>query len=155
MTSFEWIELILTVCATVIFGTLLIRFLLARKHLFLIPEYKKSHKRTELRLINSILQDMRDNPSDWITTTYDPLSLKPPHIINDKKNMAVLISENDEITIKMNLKEAHKYIEHTEDMIATRIRGEHVKKFKRGVDEYIDTRGKELSFIEDMLKKRL
>jgi hypothetical protein len=118
------------------------------------PPHIKANIRTEKRLLQSILDDIENNHSDWIAVPYDMGMQREPHLINDKKNMAILIS-NDQVIIKMNLKAAHKYRESAEETIATTVKGRHVLKFVKTAEGLIDTRGKELSFIEDMLNRRL
>lgn len=157
MTLSDWINVILLVSITLALGITFIKVSAKHKHIFITPAYKKTHKRTEARLLNYILEDMRTNPHEWLATPYDMSTMRAPHFVNDKKNIAVVVSQNssDSVIVKMNLTEAHKYNEHAEDTVATAISGDHVTKFLRKVEECIDTRGKELSFIEHTLKNRL
>lgn len=151
MTWVDWIELII---AVVIVLALLVAFVHWFRKLPKVPEHEKAHIKTETRLLDSILDDIKNNPSHWIATPYDMGAQRDPHLINDKKNMAILIA-GDSVTIKMNLKAAHKYKENVEEIIATTVKGKHVKTFIKKAEGLIDTRGKELSFIEDMLNRRL
>lgn len=151
MTWFDYLELAATV---IIAGAVLAVFLHWARERTKVPAHVKMNIKTEKRLLNSIIADIKSNPSHWISVPYDMMSLKEPHLINDKKNMAILIAA-DQVTIKMNLTAAHKYRESAEETIATSVKGKHVKSFVKKAEGLIDTRGKELSFIEDMLDKRL
>jgi len=157
MTGWDWTTLIAGIILAGILTGFLLRLYTAKKHILIIPEYKKTHKRTEARLLNYILDDMRNNPQEWIATPYDIGSQREASYINDKKNIAVMVSSSSKnyLVIKMNLTAAHKYMDHAEDTVATPITGDHVTKFLSKVEECIDTRGKELSFIENMLKEKL
>ena len=151
MTWFDYIELVLAVLAASLLVAIFLYWIRQRTN---IPAHVKSNIRTEKRLLQSVLDDIKSNPSHWIAVPYDMMSQKEPHLINDKKNMAILIA-GDQVTIKMNLKAAHKYRETVEETIATTVKGKHVKAFVKKAEGLIDTRGKELSFIEDMLNRRI
>ena len=151
MTWVDYIELIATV---IIAGLLFAVFLSWIRQRANVPSHVKANLRTEKRLLQSILDDIKKNRSNWMAVPYDPMSQREPHLINDKKNMAVLVS-SDQVVIKFNLKAAHKYKESAEETIATTLKGKHVKTFIRKAEGLIDTRGRELSFIEDMLSRRL
>ena len=158
METYSLTTSLLMIASVFVLGIVFVKLSIANKHVFITPTYKKSHKRTETRLLNYILDDMRSNPSDWVATPYDMQSMRSPHFINDNKNIAVVVDQgsgNTGVVIKMNLETAHKYKEHDENTVATPISGDHVTKFLRNVEECIDTRGKELSFIESTLKNRL
>ena len=158
MTIWDWISILAIIGIVLTLGIVFIKLSIKHKHIFIAPAYKKSHKRTEMRLLNYILDDMRSHPHEWVATPYDFNSQRSPHFVNDKKNIAVIVgngSSKGDVVIKMNLTAAHKYMEHAEDTIATHVSGEHVVKFLRGVEECIDTRGKELSFAENILKEKL
>ncbi len=127
-----------------------------KKIVIITPEYKKSHKRKETKLLNNILYDMKDNPEEWTQVSYNFSELKDASLINDKKNMAVILhADGRAVIIKINLKAAHKYREEEENIIATRIDGDHVVEFKRHAEEIMDSRGKELDFIETLLNRKL
>ena len=154
MEVLEWLAVIGAIVLLIALAFVLFK---SQRHIFITPKYKKSHKRAETRLLNYIIDDMRTNGQDWVSTPYDMHMQKEPHFVNDKKNMAVVVisSGKSHVIIKMNIKSAAKYMENSEDTIATPISGDHVTKFLQKVDECIDTRGKELSFIEKALKDRL
>ena len=154
MEILEWLAVIGAIMLLMALSFVLFK---SQKHIFITPKYKKSHKRAETRLLNYILDDMRANGSEWVATPYDMHMQKEPHFVNDKKNIAVVVSNGSSatVTIKMNIKSPAKYMENSEDTIATPITGDHVTKFLQSVEECIDTRGKELSFIEKTLKDRL
>ena len=153
MEVLEWLAVLGAIVLLMALGFVLFK---SQKHIFITPKYKKSHKRAETRLLNHILDDMRTNKKDWIATPYDMSMQRAAHFVNDKKNMAIVVDGGkSSVTIKMNIKSAAKYMENSEDTIATPISGDHVIKFLQKVDECIDTRGKELSFIEKTLKDRL
>lgn len=149
-----WIDYIQLVVAIILAGFVLAVFLHWIRQRTNVPAHIKANTRTEKRLLKSILDDIKSNPSHWTAVPYDMMSQKEPHLLNDKKNMAILIA-GDQITIKMNLKAMHKYKESVEETIATSVKGKHVKDFVKKAEGLIDTRGKELSFIEDMLNRRL
>ena len=151
MTWFDYIELGVTLTVSAVLVAMLISWIRQRAK---VPAHVKANVRTEKRLMQSILDDIKNNKSDWIAVPYDMSAQREPHLINDKKNMAILIT-GDQIVIKMNLKAAHKYKESVEETIATSIKGKHVKTFIKKAEGLIDTRGNELSFIEDMLNRRL
>ncbi len=151
MTWFDYIELALTIIVGAVGVALTLHWLRQRAS---VPAHIKANLRTEKRLLRSVLDDIKSNPSHWTAVPYDMMTQKEPHLINDKKNMAILIA-GDSVTIKMNLKAVHKYKESIEETIATTVKGKHVKDFVKKAEGLIDTRGKELSFIEDMLNKRL
>ena len=120
------------------------------------PEYKKSHKRKETKLLNNILNDIRSNPHEWTPVSYSFPEQKDASLINDKKNMALLIhKDGNRIIIKINLKDAHKYREEATDIITISIKGEHVTNFMRKAEEHMDSRGKELDYIDTLLNKKL
>ena len=153
MEILEWLAVIGAIMLLMALAFVLFK---SQKHIFITPAYKKSHKRSETRLLNYILDDMRTNQQEWVSTPYDFHMQKEPHFVNDKKNIAVIVSNGkNSVTIKMNIKSPAKYMENSEDTIATPITGDHVAKFLQKVEECIDTRGKELSFIEQTLKDRL
>jgi hypothetical protein len=154
MTTQEYIGIFAQV-ATIVIATGVVYFALkVLKDTFNVPGHIKSNIRKEKRLLNSITTDIKNNPSHWTAIPYEMMSQKEPHLINDKKNMAILIA-GDQVTIKMNLTAAHKYRESAGETIATSVKGKHAKAFIKKAEGLIDTRGKELSFIEDMLDKRL
>lgn len=148
---FDYIQLGATI---IVAGALLALFVSWFRQRSNIPAHVKANVRTEKRLLQSILNDIKKNKSHWMAVPYDPMSQREPHLINDKKNMAILVA-GDQVTIKMNLKAAHKYKESAEETIATTFKGRHVKTFIKKAEGLVDTRGKELSFIEDMLNRRL
>ena len=120
------------------------------------PEYKKSHRRKETKLLNNILDDIRSNPHEWTPVAYSFSEQKDASLINDKKNMALLIhKDGDKIIIKLNLKAAHKYREEATGIIAISIKGDHVVKFMCRAEEYMDSRGKELDYIDTLLNRKL
>ena len=121
-----------------------------------LTKQQKIHKRKEQTLLDYISNDIRQNTHEWIPVAYNMSEMKDASLINDKKNMAVILhGDGDRVIIKINIKAAHKYKEEDEETIATVITGDHVVKFKKLTDEYIDSRGKELDFIDKLLKKKI
>ena len=67
----------------------------------------------------------------------------------------IMSSEGTHVVIKINIKSAAKYREDTTETIATQIHGNHVVKFRKSAEQYIDSRGKELDFMDRLLKKKI
>lgn len=118
--------------------------------------HAKKHRQKEIKLLDQILVDIRDNTYEWTPVAYNSMELKEASLINDKKNMCVVMGSNsDHVLIKINIKSAAKYREDTTETITTGIQGNHVVKFRKVAEQYIDSRGKELDFMDRLLKKKI
>ena len=149
-------EFILGTTVSVILLLMIFKAIIDRKNIIFMSPHYKSHKRKEIRLLNKLANDIKQNPNEWIPIAYNPGELKDASIVNDKKNMAIILqSQGSSIAIKMNIKSADKYRETDIDTLATHISGAHVREFIQQAEEYIDSRGKELNFFEDLLNKKL
>jgi len=121
-----------------------------------LSAHAKKHKQKETKLLNKILLDIRDNTYEWTPVAYNMSEMKDASLVNDKKNMCVVMrSDGNGVVIKINIKSAAKYREDNTETIAIQITGSHVVKFKKAAEQYIDSRGKELDFIDRLLKKKI
>lgn len=147
-----WIEILSIFASVSLLGYVYYRLKVGPK----MSAHAKKHKHKEIKLLDKILVDIRDNTHEWTPVAYRMSEMKDASLINDKKNMCVIMnSEGTSIVIKINIKSADKYREDTTETIATHIRGNHVLKFRKSAEEYIDSRGKELDFIDRLLKKKI
>lgn len=121
-----------------------------------LSKHQREHRNKEQDMLNYILNDIQNNTHEWTPVEYNMSEMKDASLVNDKKNMAVILHSNStEVIIKINIKSAHKYKEESVDTIATHITGEHVTNFRQLAEQYIDSRGKELDFIDELLKKKI
>jgi hypothetical protein len=149
-------ELILSITAAIVVVMMITKLIIDRKHIIFMSSHNRSHKRKETQLLNRLATDIKQNPNEWIPIAYSMSQMKDASLVNDKKNMAIILSsEGSSIALKMNIKSADKYRETDIDTLVTQISGAHVRKFKQQAEEYIDSRGKELTFFEDLLNKKL
>jgi len=157
MLSWDIANIILGTTLVVIGLMLLFKFIIVRykREPKITSPHKLAHRRKEIRLLSKLANEIKNNPDEWIPVAYNPSELKDASIINDKKNIAILLKDNDTIAIKVNIKSAAKYRETDEHTLVTQIYGEHVRKFRQQAEEYIDSRGKELTFFEDLLNEKL
>ena len=153
----EWniSTVILLATAIAIFILAVAKYIVDNKHIIFMSKHHKTHRKTEIALLNKLAKDIKNSPSDWIPVAYNPLALNDASLINDKKNIAVVMREGHTVAIKFNIKSADKYRDTDEDTLVIHITGAHVVKFRKKTDAYIDSRGKELNFFEDLLKRKL
>ena len=148
----EWIEIFSVFVSVALLGYVYFRM----KKGPILTKQQRIHKQKEQNLLNYISNDIKKNTHEWTPVAYNMMEMKDASLVNDKKNMAVIMhGDRNKVIIKINIKAAHKYKEDDEETIATVIVGNHAEKFKKLTDEYIDSRGKELDFIEKLLKKKI
>ena len=155
MWGLTLLELILSITAIVIIILLIAKMIIDRKHIIFMSKHYRANKKKEIRLLNKIMNDIKKNPDEWIPIAYNPSELKDASIVNDKKNMAIVLRDGSTVAIKMNIQSAAKYRETDINTVVTQISGTHVQKFKQKAEEYIDSRGKELNFFENLLNEKL
>jgi hypothetical protein len=147
-----WIEILSIFASVSLLGYVYYRLKVGPR----MTAHAKKHRHKEIKLLDQILIDIRDNTHEWTPVAYVMAEMKDASLINDKKNMCVIMgSDGTSVVIKINIKSAAKYREDTTETIATQIRGNHVLKFKKAAEQYIDSRGKELDFIDRLLKKKI
>lgn len=123
----EWLEIFSIFASVAMLGYVYYRIQYGPR----LSAHAKKHRRQEIRLLNKILVDIQDNTYEWTPVAYNMMEMKDASLINDKKNMAVIMpSDGNSVIIKINIKSAHKYREDATETIATQIRGSHVVKFK-------------------------
>lgn len=148
----EWIEIFSIFISVGMLGYVYFRLKNGPK----MSAQAKQHRRKEIKLLDHILTDIRDNTFEWTPVAYNMSEMKDASLINDKKNMCVVMSSNsDHVIIKINIKSAAKYREDTTGTITTGMQGSHVVKFRKAAEQYIDSRGKELDFMDRLLKKKI
>lgn len=117
---------------------------------------KRKNKRKEQKLFQILLKDMKENPGHWIQNGFSPQILSSPTLINDKKNIGILIGEKENsVSIQFNMKDVAKFSHQDPDTIATTITGKHVTRFLKTATHLLDHRGKELDYFTKRLEKRL
>jgi len=150
--NIEWFEILSVFVSVALLGYVYFRLKTGPK----LTKQQKINKRKEQTLLDYISNDIKQNTHEWTPVAYNMMEMKDASLINDKKNMAVIMhGDGDKVIIKINIKATHKYKEEDEETIATVIAGAHAVKFKKLTGEYIDSRGKELDFIDKMLKKKI
>jgi len=148
----EWMEILSIFISVALLGYVYYRL----KNGPRLSAHAKKHRQKEIKLLDQILIDIRDNTFEWTPVAYNMSEMKDASLINDKKNMCVVMrSDGNGVIIKINIKSAAKYREDSTETIATQIQGSHVVKFKKIADQYIDSRGKELDFMDRLLKKKI
>lgn len=148
----DWIEIFSIFISVALLGYVYYRLKVGPK----LSAHAKKHRQKEIKLLDKILLDIRHNTFEWTPVAYNMSEMKDASLINDKKNMCVVMrSDGNSVIIKINIKSAAKYREDTTETIATQITGSHVVKFKKVAEQYIDSRGKELDFIDRLLKKKI
>jgi hypothetical protein len=121
----------------------------------------KRNKEKEKELLDNLLQDIKVNTHAWTYTTYNMSSMAAASIINDVKNIAIVVGQNSmlrtttSIAVSYGLKDITKYNQHTTDNVCTHIQGRHVTEFCIQVEDYLDTRGHELDHFKDQIKSKL
>lgn len=148
----EWIEILSIFVSVALLGYVYYRLKSGPR----LSAQAKKHRQKEIKLLDQILIDIRDNTFEWTPVAYNMSEMKDASLINDKKNMCVVMrSDGDGVIIKINIKSAAKYREESTETIATQITGSHVVKFKKTAEQYIDSRGKELDYLDRLLKKKI
>jgi hypothetical protein len=121
----------------------------------------KRNKQKEIELLADLLQDIKDNTHAWTYTNYDHSSMASSSIINDVKNIAIVIGQSSmlrtttSIAVSYGLKDITKYNTHTPDNVCTHIQGRHVTEFCIQVEDCLDTRGHELDHFKEQIKSKL
>ncbi len=121
----------------------------------------KRNKEKEIELLTDLLQDIKSNTQDWTYTGYNMSSMASASIINDVKNIAIVIGQSSmlrdttSIAISYGLKDITKYNQHTTDNVCTHIQGKHVTDFCIKIEDCLDTRGHELNHFKEQIKSKL
>jgi len=121
----------------------------------------KRNKEKEIELLNDLLQDIKNNTHAWTYTSYNMSSMAAASIINDVKNIAIIIGQNSmlrttaSIAISYGLKDITEYNKNTTDNVCTHIQGKHVTDFCIEVEDCLDTRGHELNHFKEQIKSKL
>jgi len=121
----------------------------------------KRNKEKEIELLANLLQDIKDNTYAWTYTTYDMSSMAAASIINDVKNIAIVIGSQsmlrttNSIAVSYGLKDITKYNQHSTDNVCVHIQGKHVTDFCVQVEDCLDTRGHELDYFREQIKSKL
>jgi len=119
------------------------------------------NKEKEKELLASLLQDIKANTYEWMYTVYNPSSMAASSIINDVKNIAIIVGQNSmlrtatTIVISYGIKDIAKYNTHSTDNVCTHIQGKHVTDFCINVEDCLDTRGHELDHFKEQIKSKL
>lgn len=156
---------ILLLCGALIGLWMLLEFFTGKsvkKILVTIKEYPidKRNRQKEIDLLNNLLQDIKDNTYAWTYTGYNYSSMASMSIINDVKNIAILLDETmllrtaTTIFVHFGMKDIAKYKQNN-DNISIRIRGEHVTKFCIQIEEALDSRGHELDLFKEQINNKL
>ncbi len=128
-----------------------------------VKEYPidKRNRNKEKELLDDLLQDIKDNTHAWTYTNYNMSSMAAASIINDVKNIAIVIGQSNmlrtttNIAVSYGLKDITKYNQHTTDNVCTHIQGKHVTDFCIQVEDCLDTRGHELNYFKEQIKSKL
>lgn len=148
----EWLEILSVFASVSLLAYVYYRLKVGPR----LTKHQQEHRNKEQKMLNYILDDIQANTHEWTPVEYNMNEMKDASLVNDKKNMAVILhSTSTEVIIKINIKSAHKYKEESADTIATHIKGDHVTDFRQLAEQYIDSRGKELDFIDELLKKKI
>ena len=138
-------------------------FMSNKEKLIKIKEYPidKRNKQKELDLLCTLLQDIKDNTHHWTYTGYNMSSQASACIINDVKNIAIIISESgmlrtaSAIAVNFGQKDIAKYRETSADNLSIHMQGRHVTSFCIQVEDILDSRGHELDFFKEQVKNKL
>jgi hypothetical protein len=149
--------------AVPIIAWLVMKYYMGRKAKEEINEFPvdERNREKEKNLLADLLQDIRDNTCAWTYTGYDHSSMASASIINDVKNIAIVIGQSsmlrttNSIAVSYGLKDITKYNQHTTDNVCVHIQGKHVTEFCIQVEDYLDTRGHELSHFQEQIKSKL
>ena len=121
----------------------------------------KRNREKEIELLADLLQDIKDNTYAWTYTTYAMSSMAAASIINDVKNIAIVIGTQNmlrtttSIAVSYGLKDITKYNQHSTDNVCVHIQGRHVTDFCVQVEDCLDTRGHELDHFKEKIKSKL
>lgn len=134
-----------------------------KEKLVKIREYPidKRNRQKELDLLDTILQDVKDNTHHWTYTGYNMSSQASACVINDVKNIAIIIGESSilrnttTIAINFGQKDIAKYREISEDNISVHMQGKHVTNFCIQIEDTLDSRGHELDFFKEQITNKL
>lgn len=109
----------------------------------------------EKKFLDELLADIRVNTSEWIIID-DAVNIGCL-IANDKKSIGIIYGGGGtSTTILLNLDKLFDgFDKNYEDTVKISMQGEHVKRFLQTAENLIDKRGKEISFFEKELKRRL
>lgn len=121
----------------------------------------KRNREKEKELLADLLQDIKNNTYAWTYTGYNMGNMAAGTIINDVKNIAIVVSQNkllreaSSIAVSYGLKDITKYNQHSTDNVCVHIQGRHVTDFCVQVEDCLDTRGHELDHFKEQVKKKL
>lgn len=135
----------------------------AKEKLVKIKEYPidKRNKQKEIALLNDILQDIKDNTHNWTYAGYNDLSMANMSIINDVKNIAIIVGEPtllrtaSSIAVNFGLKDITEYKHYNNNNISIHMQGKHVTDFCIEAEDALDSRGHELDFFKKQIKNKL
>ena len=130
-----------------------------------VKEYPidKRNMKKEKELLADLLEDIKNNAYAWTYTNYDLSSMTSSSIINDVKNIAIIVGQGSgnllrttkSIAVSYGLKDITKYNQHTTDNVCIHLHGKHVTDFCIQVEDHLDTRGLELDYFKEQVKRKL
>jgi hypothetical protein len=135
--------------------------LLIKKLLGNETKLDKRNKAKEIEVLNTLLTDLKENTHDWTYTGYNYSTMRDINIINDVKNIAIIIPGSApirtmaDIRIRFHLRDIAKYHETDENTVELSISGKHVTNFLIETEECLDVRGKELDFFNNQIEEKL
>ena len=121
----------------------------------------KHNKVKEIGVLNTLLFDLKENTHDWTYTGYNYSTMRDINIVNDVKNIAIIIPGSGpmrtmaDIRIRFHIRDIAKYHETDENTVELSISGNHVTDFLIKTEECLDVRGKELDFFNNQIKTKL
>lgn len=124
---------------------------------FSLTKYRIVQK--EKNLLTDLIKDMKTNPGHWVRNGYSPITFQGPIIVNDYSSIGIQYGQRtdtpDLVLIHFNLANKTKFDQADENSIATRIEGNHARKFINTVTTIMDERGKELDYFRSRINERL
>ena len=139
-------------------------FMSNKEKLIKIREYPidKRNRQKELDLLDSLLEDIKNNTHHWTYTGYCISSQASACIINDVKNIAIIMNETSgllrttsSIAVNFGQKDIANYRETSGDNLSIHMQGKHVTNFCVQVEDTLDSRGHELDFFKEQIKNKL
>lgn len=135
----------------------------AKEKLVKIKEYPidKRNKQKEVDFLNDLLQDIQDNTHNWTYTGYNHSSMASMSVINDVKNIAIILNEPSllrnasAVAVNFGQKDISEYRSLSGDNISIHMQGKHVTEFCIQVEDALDSRGHELDFFKEQIKNKL
>jgi len=135
-----------------------------KEKLVKIREYPidKRNRQKELDLLDSLLEDIKDNTHHWTYTGYNISSQANACIINDVKNIAIIMNETSgllrttsSIAVNFGQKDIANYRETSAENLSIHMQGKHVTAFCVQVEDTLDSRGHELDFFKEQITNKL